>query len=99
VAKFPSKSDDHLIGLPKLDAKNILKPVPKRGKKAKKSDLVNQKKALENKLGSVKNLIDFIEKKYASKQMDKKSYEKRISQLKSDLKKTQDKIDEIEKQL
>jgi hypothetical protein len=31
--------------------------------------------------------------------MDKKSYEKRVSQLKKDLKKTQDKIDEIEKQL
>jgi len=94
-----SKGDDDLIGLPKLDAENRLKPVPKLGKKAKKSDLVNQKNALENKLGSVKNLIDFIEKKYASKQMDKKSYEKRVSQLKSDLKKTQDKIDEIEKQL
>jgi len=94
-----SKDDNNLIGLPKLDAENILKPVPKRGKKAKKSDLVNQKNALENKLGSVKNLIAFIEKKYASKQMDKKSYEKRVSQLKSDLKKTQDKIDEIEKQL
>ncbi len=94
-----SKDSDDLIGLPKLGAKDKLKPVPKPSKKAKKSDLINQKKALENKLGSVKNLIDFIEKKYASKQMDKKSYEKRISQLKSDLKKTQDKIDNIEKQL
>jgi hypothetical protein len=94
-----SKDNDDLIGLPKLNAEEILKPAPKSGKKAKKSDLVNQKNALENKLSSVKNLIDFIEKKYASKQMDKKSYEKRNSQLKSDLKKTQDKIDEIDKQL
>lgn len=94
-----SQDGDDFIGLPKLEAENTLKPVPKPGKKAKKSDLINQKNVLENKSGSVKNLIDFVEKKYASKQMDKKSYEKRIRQLKSDLKATQDKIDEIDKQL
>ena len=95
------KHSDDLIGLPKLNLVDKLKPVPKpnSGKKAKKNDLINQKNALENKLNSVKNLIDFIDKKYASKQMDKKSYEKRNSQLKSDLKTTQNKIDEIEKQL
>lgn len=95
------KESGDLIGLPKLDVKDKLEPVPKRksSKKTKKSDLINQKNALESKLNSVKNLIDFIEKKYASKQMDKKSYEKRIAQLKNDLKTTQNKIDEIEKQL
>ncbi|GAG12111.1 unnamed protein product, partial [marine sediment metagenome] len=66
---------------------------------AKKKDLLAEKKALEGKLNSVKNLIDFIEKKYASKQMDKKSYEKRVSQLKNDLKTTQNKIEEIDRQL
>jgi len=50
-------------------------------------------------LSSVKNLIDFIEKKYASKHMDKKSYEKRVRQLKIDLKTTQNKIEEIDRQL
>jgi len=95
------KDGDYFIGLPKIDAAYNLKPVPKptSGKKTKKKDLIEHKNALESKLNSVKNLIDFIEKKYASKQMDKKSYEKRISQLKSDLKKTQDKIEEIDKQL
>jgi hypothetical protein len=96
-----TKDSDDFIGLPKLDETEKLKPVPKpkSGKKAKKRDLIDHKNALESKLNSVKNLIDFIEKKYASKQMDKKSYEKRISQLKSDLKTTQNKIDEIDKQL
>ena len=96
-----NKDNDLLIGLPKLDGTDQLKPLPtlNSGKKIKKKDLIEHKTALESKLNSVKNLIDFIEKKYASKQMDKKSYEKRISQLKSDLKTTQNKIDEIDKQL
>ncbi|NVM18524.1 MAG: hypothetical protein HWN80_12480 [Candidatus Lokiarchaeota archaeon] len=96
-----TKSSDGLIGLPKLGAADKLKPVPKpkSGKKKTKRDLIEHKNALENKRDSVKNLIDFIEKKYASKQMDKKSYEKRISQLKSDLKTTKDKIDDIDKKL
>lgn len=96
-----TKDSNDLIGLPKLDITDKLKPVPKpkSGKKVKKKDLLAEKKALEGKLSSVKNLIDFIEKKYASKQMDKKSYEKRVSQLKNDLKTTQKKIEEIDRQL
>ena len=96
-----SKDSDDLIGLPKIDVSDKLKPVPKpkSGKKAKKKDLEAEKKALEAKLNSVKNLIDFIEKKFASKQMDKKSYEKRVSQLKNDLKTTQNKIEDIDKKL
>lgn len=95
------KDSDDLIGLPKIDITDKLKPKPKpkTSKKAKKKDLLAEKKALEGKLNSVKNLIDFIEKKYASKQMDKKSYEKRVSQLKNDLKTTQNKIEEIDRQL
>jgi len=95
------KDSDDLTGLPKIDITDKLKPKPKpkTSKKAKKKDLLAEKKALEGKLNSVKNLIDFIEKKYASKQMDKKSYEKRVSQLKNDLKTTQNKIEEIDRQL
>ncbi len=94
------KDSDNLIGLPKLDITDKLKPKPKPpGKKTKKKDLLAEKKALGGKLNSVKNLIDFIEKKYASKQIDKKSYEKRVSQLKNDLKTTQNKIEEIDRQL
>jgi len=96
-----TKDRDDLIGLPKLDIADKLKPVPKPKsvKKTKKKDLSAEKKTLEGKLNSVRNLIDFIEKKYASKQMDKKSYEKRVSQLKNDLKKTQNRIEEIDRQL
>jgi len=96
-----AKESDNLIGLPKIDITDKLKPLPKpkSAKKTKKKDLLAERKALEGKLNSVKNLIDFIEKKYASKQMDKKSYEKRVSQLKNDLKTTQNKIEEIDKQL
>ena len=96
-----TKESDNFIGLPKIDFTDKLKPLPKpkSAKKLKKKDLLAEKKALKGKLNSVKNLIDFIEKKYASKQMDKKSYEKRVSQLKNDLKKTQNKIEEIDKQL
>jgi len=94
------KDSDNLIGLPKLDITDKLKPKPKPlSKKTKKKDLLAKKKALEGKLNSVKNLIDFIEKKYASKQIDKKSYQKRVSQLKNDLKTTQNKIEEIDRQL
>jgi len=96
------KDSDNLIGLPKLDITDKLKPKPKPkplSKKTKKKDLLAEKKALGGKLNSVKNLIDFIEKKYASKQIDKKSYEKRVSQLKNDLKTTQNKIEEIDRQL
>ena len=65
----------------------------------KKRDLVAEKKALEGKLNSVRNLLEFIEKKHDSGQMDEKSYEKRASQLKSDLITTQNKIEEIDKKL
>jgi hypothetical protein len=89
------------VGLPKIDDKSKLKPAPKSNvkKKAKKRDLIAEKKALEGKLNSVRNLLEFIEKKHTSGQMDEKSYEKRSSQLKSDLITTQNKIDEIDKKL
>ena len=95
--KFKDEGD--FIGLPKFDEKDKLKPVPKSKitRKVKKRDLVAEKKALEGKLKSVRNLLEFIEKKHNSGQMDEKSYEKRANQLKSDLITTQNKIDEIDK--
>jgi hypothetical protein len=97
--KFKDEGD--FIGLPKFDDINKLKPVPKAKDtgKVKKRDLVAEKKALESKLNSVRTLLDFIEKKHDSGQMDEKSFEKRASQLKSDLITTQNKIDEIDKKL
>ena len=94
-----SKDEGDFIGLPKFDDKDKLKPVPKpiNTRKVKKRDLIAEKKALEGKLKSVRNLLEFIEKKHDSGQMDEKSYEKRATQLKNDLITTQNKIDKIDK--
>jgi peptidoglycan hydrolase CwlO-like protein len=95
------KEEEYFIGLPRLDVADKLKPAPKSHtkKKVKKKDLLAEKKGLESKLNSVRNLLDFVEKKYKAEQMDKKSYEKRSNQLKNDLKTTKSKIEEINKQL
>jgi len=95
------KEDEYFIGLPRVDVADKLKSAPKSHtkKKVKKKDLLAEKKGLESKLNSVRNLLDFVEKKYKSEQMDKKSYEKRSNQLKNDLKTTKSKIEEINKQL
>ena len=95
------KEDEYFIGLPRLDVSDKLKPAPKprAKKKVKKKDLLAEKKGLESKLNSVRNLLDFVEKKYKAGQMEEKSYEKRSDQLKNDLKVTKSKIEEIDKQL
>jgi hypothetical protein len=95
------KNEGEFIGLPKFDDADKLKPVPKPSitKKVKKKDLLAEKKALEAKIKSVRNLVEFIEKKAESGKMDEKSFQKRTSQLKSDLITTQNKIDEIDKKL
>jgi hypothetical protein len=96
-----STNEGNFIGLPKIDDTVKLNPVPKAKitKKVKKRDLAAEKKAMEGKLNSVKNLLDFLEKKHNSGEMNDKSYEKRSSQLKSDLIATQNRIDEIDKKL
>ena len=96
-----STDEDNFIGLPKIDDTVKLNPVPKAKitKKVKKRDLVAEKKAMEGKLNSVKNLLDFLEKKHDSGDMNDKSYKKRSRQLKNDLIATQDRIDEIDKKL
>ncbi|GAI60710.1 unnamed protein product, partial [marine sediment metagenome] len=95
------KEDEYFIGLPRLDVSDKSKTTPKphTKKKVKKKELLAEKKGLESKLNSVRNLLDFVEKKYKAGQMDKKSYEKRADQLKNDLKTTKNKIEEIDKQL
>jgi len=95
------KEGEYFIGLPRFDVSDKIKPVPKphTKKKVKKKDLLAEKKGLESKLNSVRNLLDFVEKKYKNGQMDKKSYEKRADQLKNDLKATKNKIVQIDEQL
>ena len=74
-------------------------PKLKFKKKSKKDDLLKEKEGLEEKMNSVKSLINFMDKKLKAGDIDKKSYEKRINQLKSDLKKAQSRIEEINKEL
>lgn len=91
-----TKYEENFIGLPLVDENVKLKPLPKPKKgKRKKKDLIAEREGLEGKVNSVQNLLDFIEKKHKAGQIDKKDYEKRIDQLKKDLKKTQERIEEI----
>lgn len=98
--KLKQPGNNVFIGLP-LEEKVDIKPVPKLKpkKKQKKKDLITEKDALESKLNSVHNLLDFVEKKHKEGTIDKKDYEKRINQLKADINRTQERIDEINKLL
>jgi len=89
-------AEDVFIGLP-VEEKVDLKPAPKLTpkKKPKKKDLKAERDALESKLNSVHNLLDFIEKKHKAGTINKQDYNKRISQLRTDIKKTQERIDEL----
>ncbi len=95
-ASLQSRSE---IDIPKFDDSRKLIARSRSKKKPKKSELLTEKKSLENKINSVKNLIEFVEKKHDAGDLDNDSYKKRINQLKSDLKKTQDQIDEVNKML
>jgi len=95
-SQLKENAEDVFIGLP-VEEKVDLKPVPKLkpNKKLKKKDLKTERDALESKLNSVHNLLDFIEKKHKAGTIDKKDYDKRINQLRADIKKTKERIDEI----
>jgi hypothetical protein len=98
---FKKSSEKVSIGLPPINDTSELKLSPKLRlkKKTKKDDLLAEKKGLEAKLNSVKSLINFMDKKLKAGDIDQKSYEKRLTQLKADLKKAQARIDEINKDL
>jgi hypothetical protein len=97
------KKDENVpfIGLTKVQEEEDIKSdsAEKTKKKPKKKELKAEKEALEGKINSMRNLLDFIEKKYQAGSMDKKAYEKRTDQLKVDLKKTEKKLEEIDELL
>jgi len=83
-----------------IDAEQFLKPAPKLKTKAKtKKELKNEKKGLETKLTSVQDLMEFIDKKYSSGNLNDQEYVKRSKKLQSDLKKTKKRISIINKLL
>jgi len=98
---FKKSGESISIALPSIDDNSELKSAPKLRfkKKTKKEDLIAEKNGLEDKLNSIKSLINFMDKKLKAGSIDKKSYDKRISQLKTDLKKVQSRIEEINKEL
>ena len=55
--------------------------------------------SLRNKLNSIKNLTAFVEKKFSSGKLSKKNYDNQIKKLSSDLKETQNKIDDLTQEL
>ncbi len=64
-----------------------------------KDSLKSELDGLENKLNSIRNLMTFVEKKFASGNLSKINYEKQIKKLESDSKRTRYRIDEIRAQL
>ncbi len=60
-------------------------------------NLEPERENLGTKVKSVKELIEFIEKKHDAGELDDKSYKKQIKKLKSDLNKSQDRIKAIDK--
>ncbi|MFX1575162.1 MAG: hypothetical protein ACFFB0_20695 [Promethearchaeota archaeon] len=77
-----------------------MKPVPKLKTKDKsKNELKDEKKGLETKLTSVKDLLNFIDKKHSSGAINDDEYAKRSKKLQKDLKKTKKRIDILDKLL
>ena len=91
------KDKENFIDLPQTESEVKLKPLPKFKSKAKRKELEAEKEVLKSKLNSYKNLINLVEKKLKAGEIDKKSHDKRVSQIKGDVQKTQERIDEIEK--
>jgi hypothetical protein len=83
-----------------IDTEQSLKPAPKLKTKAKsKRELKNEKKGLETKLTSVQDLLEFIDKKHTSGNLNDDEYVKRSKKLQNDLKKTKKRIGIINKLL
>ena len=67
--------------------------------KKTKEEIDAEIESLGNKMNSIKNLTSFVEKKFSSGKLSKKNYDKQIKKLASDLKKTQNKIEELTQEL
>ncbi len=67
--------------------------------KKNKEELDAEIESLGNKLNSIKNLTSFVEKKFSSGKLSKKNFDKQNKKLSSDLKKTQNKIEELKQEL
>ncbi|MHA1777716.1 MAG: hypothetical protein DRO88_00900 [Promethearchaeia archaeon] len=75
-------------------AKTSLKPDNVSVHKTKK-ELEDEIITLENKLNSIKNLREFVEKKFASGNLSEKRYQKQIKKLDQDVEETKSRLNEI----
>jgi hypothetical protein len=98
------EEEEDFIGLPLVDdeSKISLKPAPKLKSISKSKsikELKKEKKGLETKVDSVKNLMQIIDKKRDSGKINDDSYVKQSKRLQSDLKKAKKRISSIDKLL
>ncbi|MFX1407785.1 MAG: hypothetical protein ACFFBW_12595 [Promethearchaeota archaeon] len=94
---FKDKEEKNFIGLPRTEGEVKLKPLPKLKTKSKikRKDLEAESEVLKSKLNSYRNLMNLVEKKLKAGEINKKARDKRIGQIKADIQKTQERIDEI----
>ncbi|MFX1237986.1 MAG: hypothetical protein ACFFAS_03925 [Promethearchaeota archaeon] len=105
-----NQSDDFLDYAYETQGKHVLSSLPekpsgfktweKKGDKQAEDniqDLKPERESLGSKVKSVKELIEFTEKKHKAGEIDEKIYKKQIKKLKSDLSKTQDRIKALDK--
>lgn len=82
--------------LPKNSTNHPISKVKEEKKPKSKEELLEEKDNLENKLNSIRNLSEFVEKKYTSGKLNKVRYEKQIKKLETDSKNSEERLKEIQ---
>ncbi|MHA1522255.1 MAG: hypothetical protein ACTSRK_18940 [Promethearchaeota archaeon] len=81
------------------DLKALEPPAPKEDTPRSKEELLEEKQNLENKLNSIKNLSEFVDKKFKSGKLKEDGYEKQKKKLDKDSLKANTRLAEIQKLL
>ena len=98
LTTLPPKPNSLRESVNDQSSKLSIKPAPKLKTKAKtKKELKHEKEGLETKMSSVEDLLNFIDKKHSSGNLDDEEYHKRSKKLQSDLKKTKKRMNMIDK--
>ncbi len=72
---------------------------PKTDAPKTKEELLEEKQNLENKLNSIRNLSEFVDKKFKSGKLEEKGYQKQKQKLEKDLNKAISRLAEIQKSI
>ncbi|MHA1675055.1 MAG: hypothetical protein ACTSYI_15670, partial [Promethearchaeota archaeon] len=81
------------------DLKALQPPTPKKDAPKSKEELLEEKQNLENKMNSIKNLSEFVEKKFKSGKLEEAGYIKQTKKLDKDINKANLQLAEIQKSL